>query len=149
VLINEINSNLLQNRPEHRAYSSCERKNKRHVFPFDMDPDEIENDNLEADNLLDKRLTRKVDCAISFTPGEGFDKDFKLYVFLCEAKKPSFEHQNNDYDKLIRLMHDSYNSILIYFSKKARLTTKKLIDLFQEIIIVGLHIRGIYNFISR
>jgi hypothetical protein len=46
-----------------------------------------------------------VDAAISYSPEETeeFDKEIKLYLFICEAKKPDFKHcNNNDYDKLIR-----------------------------------------------
>jgi hypothetical protein len=82
-----------------------------------------------------------VDGAISFRPVNNFDKDFKLYVFICEAKTPGCIY-NNDYAKLIRSVHDSYNSIIIYYSKKAGKITKDLIDLFQKLLIYGLHIHG-------
>jgi hypothetical protein len=94
-----------------------------------------------------KKFVRKVDAAISFSPEvtEEVDKDFKLYIFLCEAKKPDLEHCDNDYGKLVRLMHGCYNSWIIYYSKKAKIITKKLVYLFQNLIIYGLHIHGIYN----
>lgn len=66
-----------------------------------------------------------MDAAISYSPEktEEFDKEIKLYLFICEVEKPDFKHCNNDYDKLIRSMHDCYNSLIIYFSKKARLVS--------------------------
>jgi hypothetical protein len=83
-----------------------------------------------------------VDGAISYCPdNNNIDKDFKLYLLICEAKKPDVTN-DNDYDKLIRSMHDSYNSMIIYFSKKAGYITEDLKSLFQKILIYGLHIYG-------
>ena len=98
------------------------------------------NINLEKLKCFCKKFTKKVNAAISYYPGS--DKDIKLYFFLCKAKKPNYCYDDEDYDKLIRLMHDSWNSIIIYYTKKAKYLTKKLINKFSEIVIYGLHIYG-------
>jgi hypothetical protein len=134
--------------PEHRVYSSIERKNNNHIYPFGIIEEDV---NLEACDInnndlkrLSKKSARKTDAAISFFPENG--EEFKLYLFFCEAKKPDYELVNNDYGKLIRLMNDSYNSLVIYFSKKAGIVLENLKNLFQNIIIYELNIYGNFNY---
>lgn len=57
-----------------------------------------------SEKTKDELSVRKVDVAVSLVPllDDNDDKDFKLYLFICEAKKPNFEQHNQDYDKLLR-----------------------------------------------
>jgi hypothetical protein len=119
-----------------------ERKNHLHSFPFTHEIEADFEESTSSDKNLCKKYVRKVDAAITFCPeSNNIDKDFKLYLLICEAKTPDCIY-NNDYDKLIRSMHDSYNSIIIYYSRKAEKITKDLIDLFQKVLIYGIQIHG-------
>ena len=104
------------------------------------------NVNTELHNLkiISKSITKKVDAAISYTPFDSEETEIKLYLFLYEAKKPNttYELENKDYDKLVRLLHDCFNSFIIYYSKKAKYITQTLRELFSKIFLYGLHIHG-------
>lgn len=73
------------------------------------DDDILYSDDL---NRWSKKFARKVDVAISFisthddgnTDNDIDNNDFKSYMFL--AKRRGFEHWNQDYDNLIRLVHE-------------------------------------------
>lgn len=125
-----------------------ERKNEMHRSPFGIsiedEDDESLDPNINFEKLKNfcKRFSKKVDAAVSFCPSQ----DIKLYFFLCEAKKPTYLLENKDYDKLIRLMHDSRNSIIIYYSKRAKYLTRELTEKFKKIVIYGLHIYGNFFF---
>ncbi|RGB25429.1 hypothetical protein C1646_771744 [Rhizophagus diaphanus] len=128
---------------EHPTYGSMERKNNLHRQPFEMLYGEIdENTVLNSLKNISKSVTKKVDAAISYSPFESEDGDVKLYFFLCEAKKPNTpdELEIKDYDKLVRLLHDCFNSLLIYYSKMAKFIIKTLRELFYKILLYGLHI---------
>lgn len=63
-----------------------ERKND---FPFGIcDDDDLGiHANIDMSKLKDnKNLAKKVDVAISYSPS---DSEIKLYLLLCEAKKPN------------------------------------------------------------
>lgn len=130
--------NMIKFRPEHSTFSSIERRNNMHVFPYGID--DIEDDLNDSNNLkkFSKKLTKKVDAAISFSPFG--DNEIKLYLFICEAKKPN--NNLNDYEKLVRTLHDCFNSLVIYFCKKSKGLTTKLIKLFKKLVLFGLHIYG-------
>ncbi|RGB29264.1 hypothetical protein C1646_766806 [Rhizophagus diaphanus] len=73
--------------PEHRTYSSIERKNQKHRFSFDIELEEEESEAnimISVNNLKSfcKRFVRKVDAAISCSPEETeeYDKEIKLYL---------------------------------------------------------------------
>lgn len=122
-----------------------EKKNNLHRQPFEMLYEEIdENTVLNSLKNISKSITKKVDAAISYSPFESEDGDIKLYFFLYEAKKPNTpdELEIKDYDKLVRLLHDCFNSLLIYYSKMAKFITKTLRELFNKILLYGLHIHG-------
>ena len=111
-----------------------ERRNNLHEQPFEMLYDYLDdfNDNTSLKSIS-KKIIKKVDAAISYTPFNSEDIEIKLYLFLCEAKKPhtTLDLEIKDYDKLVRLLHDCFNSIIIYYSKKAKYITKTLRALFS------------------
>jgi hypothetical protein len=119
-----------------------ERKNDLHLEPFEM-LYEYEDFIAEFKNIS-KKIVKKVDAAISYSPIDSEDPEFKVYLLLCEAKKPdaTIKMENKDYDKLVRLIHDCFNSFIIYYSKKAKYITKTLRELFNEFCMFGLHIHG-------
>src|SRR5216110_804641 len=98
--------------------------------------------NLQTLKKYSKKLTKKVDAAISYVPLG--DSAIKLYLFLCEAKRPStsLENEKSDYEKLTRSMHDCFNSFIIFFSKNSKGISSNLIELFSKLAIYGLHIHG-------
>lgn len=95
--------------PEHPTYCSIERKNGIH------------NNCVGFSVTLNKKLAKKVDVAISYSP--NCDEDLLLYLLICEGKKPDYIG-NDDYDKLIRSMNDCCNSCIIYYCKKAEQLSK-------------------------
>ena len=119
-------------RPEHPTYCSIEWKNGIHNNCVVNNEDSV---------TLNKKLAKKVDGAISYSP--NCDEDLLLYLLICEEKKPDYIG-NDDYDKLTRCMNDCWNSWIIFYCKKAEQLSKKLIEQLKKIKIFGLHIYGKY-----
>jgi len=120
-------------RPEHPTYCSIERKNGIHNNCV------VNNEDVGFSVTLNKKLAKKVDGAISYSP--NCDGNLLLYLLICEGKKSDYFGYDS-YDKLIRCMNDCCNSWIIYYCKKAEQLSKKLIEQLKKIKIFGLHIYG-------
>ena len=111
-----------------------ERLNNLHSYPYGF----IDNENDEKlDTIFNRKLTKKSDMAISYIPEEK--NDLRLYLLVCEAKRPG--EKNSDYEKLLKMMRDCYNSWILYYSKLSANILED-IKLFKNIQVYGLHIYG-------
>ncbi|CAG8729707.1 14936_t:CDS:2, partial [Dentiscutata heterogama] len=79
--------------------------------------------------IKDLKEPEKIDKKIN----ERGEKNYGyIYPILREVKLPEVNGEN-DYKKNIRALNDNFNTIIKYYSKKAKKILKKLCELFDGI----------------